>query len=197
MSIHVVVTRCAQLLHAPPLGMSPGEVEKLRSVCEIHAKKPDSEMKDFLNRLEMSKYEAALEAYGVARLGDLIDPRIVSDEDLVGADLGFSSDDAQRFRTAAQHAEKQRAQAASPAGGGGGGQGQLVQRLTGFNGGDDDNDDGGSAFQGFSSMKNDVVVAAHAQLGAMFLLIYLYLCARTTNFYADVRVTVNFPMVVV
>ena len=159
-----------QLLHAPPLGMSPGEIEKLRSACEIQAKKADSEMKDFLARLEMSSYEAALEAYGVARLGDLIDPRIVSDEDLVGPDLGFSSEDAKRFRTAAQHAEKKRAQQAASSPGATSGEGQLVQRLTGFNGGDDDMDDGASAFHGFSSMKNDVVVAAHAQLGKIKML---------------------------
>lgn len=158
---------CGQVLHAPPLGMSPGEVSKLRAACDAEAKKPDAEMRAFLARLGLGgQLVAALEAFGVAKVDDLLDPRVVSDADL--ADLGLASDQVARFRAAAQHAEQQRAHAAHGPGGGGGGPpgGRLILRLAGPDGfGGEDDEEGLQTMEGFFTLRNDVIVDAHAQLG--------------------------------
>jgi hypothetical protein len=99
--------------------MSMGEIQKLRIAVEGFAESSDIQMKQFIADNNFNQFLEKIEAYGITSMRDLVDPNILSNEDL-SAEIGMQPMQVSAFRTAANKfvAENGPMLAASAAGGG-------------------------------------------------------------------------------
>jgi hypothetical protein len=130
--------------------MSMGEIQKLRIAVEGFAESSDIQMKQFIADNNFNQFLEKIEAYGITSMRDLVDPNILSDEDL-SAEIGMQPLQVSAFRTAANKFVAENGPMLAAGGGG--------QSNHGNQGGEDEDEENEErmTMDEFFMLRNDVI----------------------------------------